>query len=325
MGEIDMLRMFTAVLLIFCATPAAAGESVSIDVEMEAQRVGPHSYYVQGRAGAATEHKGFISNAGFVVTGKGVVVIDSLGSPALAQRLRQVIAGVTDEPVVKVIVTHYHADHIYGLQVFESEGAEILAPRGAHDYLASEAAERRLAERRRSLAPWVNEETRLVAPDRIVDGAESFTVGDVKFRLEYLGKAHSNGDLAVLVEPDLVLYSGDLIFEGRIPFVGDADTRRWLETLAELEHKGVAALVPGHGPAARDPGSAITLTRRYLQRLREVMGAAVEEMEEFSTAFESADWSEFRSLPAYEQAHRSNAYNVYLSMEAESMSDEQGM
>ncbi len=316
-----MIRLLSLLLLFLSRSAAGAADAPPVDVEMEVRQVGPHSYYVQGAAGAATQNKGFISNAGFVVTGEGVVVIDSLGSPALARLLRQKIAGITDRPVVKVIVTHYHADHIYGLQVFREEGAEIIGPRGAHDYLDSEAAERRLAERRRSLAPWVNERTRLVAPDRIVEGPERFTLGEVTFRLEYLGRAHSDGDLAVLVEPDNVLYSGDLIFEGRVPFVGDADTRRWLETLADLERRGVRALVPGHGPAASDPAAAIALTRRYLERLRQVMGRAVEEMEEFATAFEAADWSEFEGLPAYREAHRPNAYNVYLSMEAESMDE----
>ncbi len=315
-----MKSLFKLVLLLPVLAWAAT-RYAPVDVDMQVRQVGPHSYYVQGAAGAATENKGFISNAGFVVTDAGVVVIDTLGSPSLAEKLRGLIAGITDQPVVKVILTHYHADHIYGLQVFKDEGAEIIAPQGALEYLDSDAAVNRLEERRVSLFPWVDEDTRLVSPDRIVDGVEQFELGGVGFRLNYLGKAHSDGDVSVFVTPDRVLYSGDIIFEGRVPFVGDADTKHWLDTLEGFESKGITALVPGHGPAARDPAGAITLTRHYLQRLREVMGAAVEEMEDFKTAFESADWSEFSQLPAFEAAHRINAYNVYLSMEAESLAE----
>ncbi len=308
-------------LMLLPALVQAATEYAPVEVEMRLSQVGPHSYYVQGAAGAATENKGFISNAGVVVTGKGVVVIDALGSPSLAQKLRRLIAGITDQPVVKVLLTHYHADHIYGLQVFKDEGAEIVAPKGAFEYLDSEAATNRLEERRVSLFPWVDENTRLVPPDRLVDGVERFTLGEVSFRLNYLGKAHADGDMTIFVEPDRVLYSGDIIFEGRVPFVGDADTRHWLETLDAFQAGGTAALVPGHGPAAADPAAAIRLTRRYLARLRQVMGEAVGDMEDFETAFESADWSEFADLPAFEAAHRVNAYNVYLSMEAESLEE----
>jgi glyoxylase-like metal-dependent hydrolase (beta-lactamase superfamily II) len=128
-----MLRLMTALMLLPAWAWSEAVEYPPISVSMQVQQVGPHSYYVMGAPGTATENEGFISNAGFVVTDAGVVVFDALGSPSLAAALRDRIASITDKPVVKVVVSHYHADHIYGLQVFKDEGAEILAPRGAFD------------------------------------------------------------------------------------------------------------------------------------------------------------------------------------------------
>jgi glyoxylase-like metal-dependent hydrolase (beta-lactamase superfamily II) len=313
-----MLR-FSILVPLLVWSAAYATEYAPVSVPMEVRQVGEHSYYVMGAPGMATDNEGFISNAGFVITPAGVVVFDALGSPSLAWTLRRKIAELTDQPVVKVIVSHYHADHVYGLQVFQDEGATIIAPRGAYDYLESEAAANRLEERRFSLDPWVNEQTRLVPPDRLVESAERFTLGGMAFRLSYLGSAHSQGDMAMFVVDDAVLYSGDLIFEGRVPFVGDADTRHWLQTLERLETGELQALVPGHGPAARNPKEAIGLTRRYLARLREVMGAAVEDLQGFDSAYDAADWSEFSGLPAFRAAHRRNAYQVYLSMESEAL------
>ncbi len=286
-------------------------------VEMTLRKVSEHVYYVQGAAGTAIENEGFISNAGVVITGKGVVIIDALGTPSLAAMLLQRIRKVTDQPIVKVILTHYHADHIYGLQVFKELGAEIIAPAGALDYLNKPNAEARLEERRFSLDPWVNEQTYLVAPDVYAKENMRFDLGDVRFQLVPVGAAHSDGDMTIHVEPDRVLFSGDIIFEGRVPYLGDADTKRWLETLKRMETQGLVALIPGHGPAARNPDQAIRATRHYLERIREVMGKAVEEMIPFEEAYESADWSEFEKLPAFKAAHRRNAYQVYLSMEAE--------
>ncbi len=309
-----LATVLTAVL--FSALHAAPGYA-PVSVEMPVVRVSEHAYFARGEAGMATENEGFISNAGFVVTDQGVVVFDALGSPSLAWKLRQEIRKITDQPVVKVVVSHYHADHIYGLQVFKDEGAEILAPRGAYQYLDSPAAAERLEERRFSLDPWVNQDTRLVKPDRLIEDVYAFSLGGVDFQLNYLGSAHSDGDMTMYVLPDRVLYSGDIIFEGRIPWVGDADTKQWLKTLERLETNELVALIPGHGPAADDPVEAVARTREYLAYLREVMGEAVDRLQDFSSAYAAADWSRYEDMPAFDAANRRNAYQVFLSMEAE--------
>ena len=288
-----------------------------VDVEITLKKVGDHSWYVQGMAGIATDNAGFISNAGVVITDAGVVIFDALGTPSLANKLVQRIREKTDKPIVKVIVSHYHADHIYGLQVFKELGAEIIAADGVYEYIDSDAASNRLEERQLSLDPWVNEETVIVKPDTVLDESTKFTVGDVDFLINIIGSAHSDGDLTLFVETDRVLFTGDIIFEGRVPFLGSNKTKHWLETLEKLETQKVQALVPGHGAAAQEPEKAITLTRKYLAFLRNKMGEAVEELQDFDEAYKATDWSEFNSLPAFNEANRRNAFQVYLSLEAE--------
>ena len=61
------------------------------------------------------------------MTTEGVVVVDALGSPELARKLLQEIRKITKKPIHTVVLTHYHADHIYGLQVFKEAGARIVA------------------------------------------------------------------------------------------------------------------------------------------------------------------------------------------------------
>jgi len=311
---------FNATVLIcfaFASSNAHATSNAPATVDMILQQVSEHVYYVQGKAGVATDNQGFISNASAVITDDGIVLVDSLGTPALAELFLQKIKKVSSQPVVKVIVTHYHADHIYGLQVFKKLGAQIIAPAGYLDYLDSPSATNRLEERQVSLYPWVNEATHLLKADKVIDSNESFSLGGIQFDLNFLGTAHSDGDLSVLVKPDQVLISGDLIFEGRVPFTGSADTAHWLALLNNLKHTKLTALIPGHGAAAKNPDKAIQLTQRYLQKIRSVMKNAVDELMSFDEAFSAADWSEFSDLPAYKQAHRKNAYGVFLSMEQE--------
>ena len=310
------LKTILLLILLIAPLPAIA-EYPPVNVEMSLQRVSEHVWMVQGQAGMASDNAGFISNASAIVTDDGIVIVDTLGTPSLAALFLSKLRAVTDQPITTVILTHYHADHIYGLQVFKDLGATVIAPAGAWDYLDSPAAQERLEERRLSLDPWVNDDTRLVPPDEIIDATRTFSIGGVTLTLSYLGAAHSDGDLSVLVEPDQVLLSGDIIFEGRLPWVGNADTAHWLAVLQQLQLNGPTALVPGHGPVVSDPAASVGLTVRYLQFLRDRMGSAVDEMTPFAEAYEDTDWSEFEALPAFPDANRRNAYGVYLNMEKE--------
>ena len=303
--------------LFFSLSATADNSYAPITVDMQVEKMSEHVYYVQGISGIATDNQGFISNAGFVITKEGVVVFDALGTPSLAAALLERIRKITDQPIKYLVLSHYHADHIYGIQVFKNAGAKIYAPEGVLDYIHSEAAANRLEERQLSLNPWVNDDTEIIVPDVIVSGAKRFSLGGLDFTINYLGKAHSDGDLAMLVEQDRVLFSGDIIFEGRVPFVGNADTRHWLKTLTELETGGLAALIPGHGAASKKPASTISLTRRYLAYLRETMGYAIDDLTPFGEAYDEVDWSEFENVPAFKEANRINAYQVYLSMGVE--------
>ena len=308
-----MKKLLLLVSLLSLFSQAADYEKVS--VEVVAENLNGSAYYIPGLSGAATEYEGFISNAGFVITSEGVVVFDGLGTPSLADAMLNEIRKLTDKPIKLVIVSHYHADHIYGLQVFKEQGAQIWAPKGTWDYLDSETATSLLESRRTALYPWVNDGTYLVDPDRIIDKDTNFSLGENQFLLTYFGKVHSEGDMSLLSINDQTLYSGDLIFEGRIPFVGDADIIKWSKTLDRVRNIEMEYFVPGHGMASDQPQETMDLTYRYLNFLIKQLTLAVDEMAPFDEAYNAIDWSEFEDEPAFEAANRKNAYAVYLYLE----------
>ena len=284
--------------------------------EMRAIQVAPSAWYVQGQSAlGSAANRNFISNAGFVVTPDGVVVIDALGSPAMARLLRQTIAGITPKPVIAVILTHYHADHIYGAQVFKAAGATIIAHTRAREYMASETARLRLNA---SIADGLTDaDTALVEPDTWLDASTSLTFGGVRFEVLHVGPAHTPEDLAVLVPDAQLLFAGDLVFRGRIPYVGVADSRRWIDSLDRLLTLQVKTIVPGHGPHSTQARDDLQLTRDYLAYLRRAMGAAAKELTPFEEAYAATDWSRWEALPLFKAANRMNAYNTYLLMEQE--------
>ena len=260
-------------------------------------------------------NRNFISNAAFVVTDDEVVVIDALGSPALAEELLAEIRRVTPLPVKHVIVTHYHADHIYGLQVFQALGAEVIAHTRGHEYLGSDTARLRLEDSRETLFPWIDEKTRLVQADRWLDGPATLTLGGRRFEISHAGPAHTPEDLVVWLPESRVLLAGDIVFRGRIPFVGLADSGAWVQALERLLAYDAQVIVPGHGPVSKDARADLQLTRDYLVHLRQSMGQAAQELEPFEEAYARTDWSRFESLPLFRAANRINAYNTYLVME----------
>jgi glyoxylase-like metal-dependent hydrolase (beta-lactamase superfamily II) len=300
-------------LLLGCLLTQASGAEPAL----RAVPVNDRVWFVQGAAALGSlANRNFISNAGFIVTDDGVVVVDALGSPALATELLAEIRRVTTQALRYVIVTHYHADHIYGLQVFKDAGATVIADGRARDYLNSDTALRRLEASREELAPWVDAQTRLVAADRWLDADDTaLRLGGLDILIRHVGPAHTAEDLVVFLPQLGVLFSGDLFFRGRIPFVGQADSRLWIASLDKLMADRPRLVVPGHGPVSTEPMADLQLTRDYLVHLRRTMGEAARNLEPFEDAYAKADWSRFEKLPLFRAANRMNAYNTYLLME----------
>ncbi len=73
---------------------------------------------------------GILSNAAFIVTDRGVIVVDTHLRPSWAKDLIQEIRRITDKPVRYVINTHWHGDHVQGNQAYQAAfpaGTEFIS------------------------------------------------------------------------------------------------------------------------------------------------------------------------------------------------------
>jgi glyoxylase-like metal-dependent hydrolase (beta-lactamase superfamily II) len=322
-------RLVIAAMLAACPVLAIAAETASpypaITLPLKIDQVpGKPIWYSTGNPGIpGKDNEGNTSNAGFVVTSGGVVVFDALGTPSLGWALLQQIRKVTDKTIRYVVLSHYHADHIYGLQAFRDHtDATIVAQERASEYrdneeTADEKAGLRLDQRRAALSPWVDANTRVVPPDITFNERMTISLGDRRLTLLYAGPAHSSSDIMMMVEPDGVLFAGDIVQNSRIPFMNsdDVSTTQWLHALDEVAKLDPKFIIPGHGRTSTQAREAIAFTRDYIQYVRTTMAAAVQNWTDFDIAYDQADWSKYKDMPAFASNNRGNAYRIYLELE----------
>ena len=129
------------------------------------------------------------------------------------------------------------------------------------------------------------------------------------------GPAHTPEDLIVFFGSEKILFAGDLVFRGRIPFIGPtADTAPWIASLKTMQDLQASVIVPGHGAAFKSSKEDMVQLQDYLTYLRATMGKAVNDLDLFDEAYAAVDWSRFEKLPLFRVANRMNAYNTYLQL-----------
>ncbi len=313
----------TAATMLIGSGALAAGSSPDyppLTIPFEAEQVSVDNvYYFLGHSGVpGKQNEGFTANAGFVITDEGVVVFDALGTPSLGAAMIDKIRELTDLPITQVVISHYHADHVYGLQAFsELTDAEVIAQELSSVYVNSPDAGQRLEQRKQALSPWVDDNTRLVAPDVSFDEEITLESGDYRFRIVHAGPAHAPDDSLMMVEPAGVLFSGDIIQNDRVPYLAssEVDTGTWMKAIEKVRELNPRILIPGHGKPSENAMEALSFTYDYLAYVRDRMGAAVEEWIQFEDAYKQTDWSRYENLPAFNASNKANAYRVYLEME----------
>ena len=287
-------------------------------------RIGPDSYFLYGNiATIDDDNRGFNGNAGFIVTGAGVVVIDALGTPLLGKRLIATIRAITDEPIRYLILTHNHPDHAYGASAFhELEGIHIVGHEGMADYLASPTLEQSVAYRRELLQEDM-EGFEAVAPDLLVP-EERFAhlrieLGGKTIEVYNAGRHHSHGDLVVHQVEDGILWVSDLAFNQRLTYIGDGSSQQTLEAQEWLWERFPDArlMVPGHGSAQTPPFPMLQETHDYIRTMRERIGQQLEAGRSLMEVVEETRMPGWEEVPLYEENQRANTSFIYRELEFE--------
>jgi cyclase len=178
----------------------------------------------------------------------GVVVIDSLFTPRHAARMIDALRATTGKPVVALVNTHFHGDHVFGNSAVPTD--RIIAHRSAYERLVTggDAYRELLCGVRPDLAPEIGD-LEFVLPTELVDDRLTLDLGDVRLDIRHAGPhAHTTGDLVVELPDHGIFVASDLVFNGILPVARDGDLDGWIAVLAE-QRDGFTGdvVVPGHG------------------------------------------------------------------------------
>lgn len=261
-------------------------------------------------------YQGDICNASFIVGSKGVAVIDTGGSLKVGQQLREAIRKVTSLPVLYVINTHVHPDHIYGNAAFLADKPEFIG----HDKLAN-AMELRHEAYTKLNARLLGDDAKgseIVKPTIAVklDKDLELDLGDRKLLITAHPVAHTNTDVSVMESKAATLFAGDLLFIERTPVL-EGDIKGLIAEIEKLKSSPAKQVVPGHGPVTKNWVEALNNAQHYLTVLLTDIRASIKKGESLESTMNTAAASEKGKWALFDIANRRNVNTIYPALEWE--------
>ncbi|MFA6058823.1 MAG: BlaB/IND/MUS family subclass B1 metallo-beta-lactamase [Taibaiella sp.] len=188
-------------------------------------------YYVYTTYGTLDDGSTFPSNSLYVVTQKGVVMVDVPWDTTQTLPLLDSIEKRHHKKVIACISTHFHADRTAGL--------DILKSRGVKTYATTQTLQL-CKERNEQLAEYG------ISADTV------FNFGDHILQTYYPGKGHTSDNIVVWFPKAKVLYGGCFVKSIESKDLGnlaDANAKEWAGSIKNVKakFKNIAYIIPGHG------------------------------------------------------------------------------
>jgi glyoxylase-like metal-dependent hydrolase (beta-lactamase superfamily II) len=185
-------------------------------------------------------------NIGAVLGDGAALVVDTRSTHAQARQILADLRTLTSDPVTVVVNTHGHYDHAFGNRVFRP--AAIWGHAGCPAFMTrtAEEARSRMAVEQPDLAADLAEVV-IDPPEHLFTEQATIEVGGRQVELRFLGRAHTDHDIVVGVPGADVVFAGDLIEGGAVPYFGDGYPLDWPATADALAGIVTGTVVPGHG------------------------------------------------------------------------------
>ncbi|MFM9834945.1 MAG: quinoprotein relay system zinc metallohydrolase 2 [Methylophilaceae bacterium] len=261
-----------------------------------------------------TGYQGDICNISVIVGSKGVAVVDTGGSLKVGIALRSAIAKITKLPILYVINTHVHPDHIFGNAAFIADRPQFVG----HAKLATAILLRKEAYDKLNVkylgADAKGSET--IVPTLEVKDTLELDLGERTLKLTAYPPAHTNTDITVIDSKTSTLFTGDLLFTQRTPVL-EGDIKGLISVLDTLKTYNVKQVVPGHGLQTKNWQAAINDEQRYLNILLTDIRASIKKGISMSDTMNTAAATEKDKWLLFNVANRRNVNTLYPQLEWE--------
>ncbi len=307
MGVSAPLLAFIVVLAMACGSQSAASAPLKMVV------VADGVYALLGSGGEISAEGGErVANVAFVVGPRGIVVVDTGASYREGVEIIAAVQSISSRPIRLAILTHPDQDAVFGAAAFQARGIPVLANRKSAELIASRC-ERCLRNLKEVLGEDAMAKTRVITPDRLIDGSETLDLIGRPLRVIAYPSSSAPGAIAVFDEKTSTLMAGSLVAIDRIPDVRDADPSGWVESLAHIQSMRCRHLVPGYGPVGRCANA--NAVARYLTTLEHRVKALMDEGVSLGELRDRSALPEFEGWDQYETLHPENANRTYLRLE----------
>jgi quinoprotein relay system zinc metallohydrolase 2 len=308
-----MMYRYLGYFLTLCLVACAQAEVKTVGFAIENLGNGIYVHHGQ-HLDMDTGYQGDICNISFVVGTKGVAVIDTGGSLKVGTQLRDAIKKVTDKPILYVINSHVHPDHIFGNAAFVQDKPAFVG----HEKLAvaMQLREEAYAKLNQKYLGADAKGSIIVKPTLPVKAALDLDLGDRTLKVTPYPNAHTNTDISVIDSKTSTLFTGDLLFIERTPVI-EGDIKGLIAAIDVLKTYPVQQVVPGHGPATKDWVQVLTNEQRYLNAVLTDIRANIKAGKSMSDAMDSAAASEKDKWLLFDIANRRNINTIYPALEWE--------
>src|SRR5499426_123023 len=277
--------IISALALVGTAPPLAAQTPPGPIVKVEGLRqISPHVHIIPDNSVP------LVPNVGYVVGDRAALVIDTGLGPPNGAAVYEVAKKLAGSKQLYLVTTHFHPEHDLGAQAFPDTTKLIRSTDQVKDIAEFGLQLAKVFASRSPINAELLKDADFRTADITFERDYNLDLGGVQAKLTAMGPNHTAGDTIVWVEPDRVLFSGDLAMRAQPAFASPhSSLRQWLASLDRLEALKPAIIVPSHGPTS-DGSGFITGYRAYLTEVRDrtvaekQVGRGVEQAMEAVTA-----------------------------------------
>jgi glyoxylase-like metal-dependent hydrolase (beta-lactamase superfamily II) len=194
-----------------------------------------------------------------------VMLVDAQLTKTNAERVLEEIKE-TKKPLSIVYITHEHADHFLGLEVFKEAypGVRIIATSAVVNRIGMVYQEK-IDKWKKILGS--NATSHAVAISRFDDNFIEFEGGKIEVLKNIQGDTDENTMLWIPGQG--ILIAGDVLFNDMHVYTAETDSKgraKWLNSVKKIRELKPSVVIPGHSKigAPLDAGTAVHFTENYL-------------------------------------------------------------